>query len=69
MEIKYKITITPEEILEAKEKAAQSVITKLRGEIAETFTDRTGDLRSSISYLVKNGSVYIMQGTNIIAII
>lgn len=64
MKLTYKITITPEHILEAKKKAAEDLLNKIRN----SNDYQTGNLRN-ICYTIKEDKIYIMNGLEIIGVI
>ncbi|MEG1554857.1 MAG: hypothetical protein RR363_07535 [Rikenellaceae bacterium] len=64
MKLTHEITITPEQILEAKEKAAKEYIAKIKN--SDEY--RIGNLRN-INYTIKEDKIYIMNGLKIIGVI
>lgn len=58
MEITF--TIPPEEILRIKKEVVEKMI--------QEFNDQAGSLKD-LSYIEKEGSIYIMQGLSIVTVI
>ncbi|MDH6308094.1 hypothetical protein M2451_002613 [Dysgonomonas sp. PFB1-18] len=63
MECVYEIKITREIVMEAAKKAAENFCKELNGGI---YTDRTGDLRNTFGYVIKNDTIVILKGMIVI---
>lgn len=66
MRMSVTISISREDVMRAKKKAATELVDLI---LSELDKQPTGALRSSVGYLEKGDQILIMQGTNVLGII
>lgn len=63
--ITFNLKITDEMVLDAKRQVVKEQIEKYN----EQFSNKTGDLKNSLSYIEKDGKFYIFKGVEKVCVV